>query len=70
MSKKTLLELALEFKSQRAPKSTFSPEQVELAIAWMNDEITMTQLQKVTGAANVYVFIAMAVRQWFRDGMK
>ena len=60
----SLLEKAKAARPGRKPK-TLTTEQLELATAWLDGELTLTQ---VTTALNVhtgsaYVFLAMAARE-------
>ena len=45
----TLLESAKQHQPKRSKKYSVSAEEVELALAWVNDEITLTQASSAYG---------------------
>lgn len=67
--KKTLLEQAKKFKSYRRIRK-MSDEELELTLAWLEDEISYGQIAKVLGlkGSNVYNFVATGLRYLVRRG--
>lgn len=49
--------------------SHYTEEDIELALAWVNDEIGIKQISAVKGINNVsvYVFLARALKQWLNE---
>ncbi len=75
MSKKpTLLEQAKAAKQPSKLNSReFTIEEEELCMAWLNGEITLTQVQsamQLKSAAQPYVFLARCARQMFMKSRK
>lgn len=61
----TLLEKAKKTGSTRSRKTKFSQEEMDLAGAWVNNEISLTQVSNVlnkTGTGNVYAFLALCLK--------
>ena len=75
MKGKTLLEQAKEVRL-RHKQAVITDEQIELALAWARDEVTMKQVGIVvmdltgnTGATNnIYNWLAIRLREAFRRG--
>lgn len=69
MSKKTLLEKAKSYKvAKRERDNDFNVEEIDLAVAWANNEIAISSVAHALGLvkshrASVYVFLARALRQ-------
>ena len=67
---KTLLQKAKESKSGRATKRSFTKEDTELVMAWVNDEITLTQLGKAVGKQSKgvasYSYVALVLKNHLR----
>lgn len=72
MTEKTLLQKAKE-TSVRSPKNKYTKEHIELAIAWANDEITVTQCQAALNSKNgssVYHSLLYILKQHVRQQNK
>ena len=74
MKTKTLLEQAKEVKSGRTTAINYSEERIELALAWIKDEISGKQLMTVISKAHenrgtLYNFVAIAIREGVRKGI-
>ena len=64
---RTLLDIA---KSTRTVKTGFSKDEKELVIAWLNSEITLTQLttaKKLNSTSAAYSYISMVAREMWRS---
>jgi len=66
----TLLEKA---RTVRVGKR-FSEEELELAIAWLNGQVSLTSVQmavygKTSTPHSAYIFLSRAIRQAVRDGI-
>lgn len=62
----TLLEAARASVKKREAKE-YTDEQIELALAWVAGEVTISQMARVLGysqPAAVYPFLALALRQY------
>lgn len=63
---KTLLEKAKEIRvNTYKGYKEYSNEEVELAVAWVNNDITSSQLAKALGdrtSGNLYVFVSGALK--------
>jgi hypothetical protein len=71
MKKKSMLEIA-RLRPLGRPHRTVSVEEVELALAWADGTVTMTQAMAGYGgvsASVVYVRLALALRQAVADGL-
>ena len=69
----TLLEKAQQSQRARGSRSKFNAEEIDLAYAWMNDEVALTQVQAAmqhAGTAQTYAFLAQCARQIFQSGRK
>lgn len=70
--KKTLLEKAKSAKCQGSPKYKITDEHIELAIAWMKDEIRFKQLNVALGkpvnSGNILYSVAIWLREAYRNG--
>ena len=67
----TLLDQARETAARRLLMKT--PEQQDVAPAWLTDDLSYTQVRSVLpkaskGNSGTYVFLAMALREAFRSG--
>lgn len=71
----SLLEEALTLEEKvtnRRKVNQYSAEEVELALAWLKDEVTYSTLQVVAelpSGAGAYAFLAIAVREAYRRGL-
>lgn len=65
----SLVEAAKSFPGLRKASLTYSLEEEELYMAWLNDEIKLMQVQHALKANSngqqVYVFLARCARQLF-----
>lgn len=69
---KSLLQRAKEVESREvAAKKQFSKEEIEVALAWLNSEITSHQLAKVLGMykSNTYPFVLFRLRAAIKKGL-
>ena len=78
---KTLLEKALSEPMFKRPRVLSEPmfkrptgglEEAELALAWMNGKVNLSQIQKAIGfksSNNTYNFLAIHLRSAFRLGL-
>jgi len=70
---KSLLQKANSYKvGKRERKDNFSTEELELAIAWANNEIPISGVAyaldlKKSHRASVYVFLARCLRKHYQD---
>ena len=64
MKKQSLLEKAVNRKMVRTT-TVISKEDIELAIAWANDEVTITQCATAWGVrvSGAYLKLALSLRQ-------
>lgn len=62
--KNKLIEVAKEARMKR--KSEYSKEEIELALAWANDEVSLGGVEKATKKKG-YSFVASALRQYIRN---
>lgn len=73
MSKKmSLLEKAREIPIRRRGAEGVTVEEIELALAWMKDEITLTQIARVMnhkGPGTTVSRISILLREAYRKGM-
>lgn len=71
--KKSLLEQALEIKrGERGLVRDVTDDEIELVIAWLNDEVTSKAIMKVTGLAspNTTMYrIAVVLREAYHRGI-
>lgn len=65
----TLLRRIKAAPVEQQRKQAINSEFVEVAVAWMKDEINPIQYQKVTGKPLYYNAIAMALRHAYRKGI-
>lgn len=66
---KTLVEKAKEIK-RKSKTEELNKDQIELAVAWAKNEISMTSVSKVLDIknnSNVYTFLALALRQYIQE---
>ena len=71
MAKESLLDKALNIKVQRATKRV-SDEEVELALAWMMDEVSLNQVRLALGnkeTSQPYALLANAIKTAFSNGL-
>ena len=63
VKEQTLLQKAKSIKPNKR-KSTFTKEEMDLTMAWVNDEIGITQVMKVlnTSSGMSYVFLARCTK--------
>jgi len=71
--KKTLLEKAFEIHTKQKVELLRTPEEVELAIGWMQNIVSGTQVLRVLGLsvksrASLYSFLTLALKQAFIEG--
>lgn len=70
---KTLLQKALETPARSINSNHVSEEQIELALAWMADEVTLTQVSLASGlkggSGATYHRLAMCLREAYRAGL-
>lgn len=63
--KQSLLELAMSKQLPKKRNRAYTDEQVELALAWANDEITITQVAHAidtTVGTATYTFLALCLK--------
>jgi hypothetical protein len=65
----TLLEKALKVESSARRGVKITDEEIELAIAWMQDKIGFKQIRGVLGKTNILVKMAYYLREGYRDGV-
>jgi hypothetical protein len=68
----TLLDKAKSHKTS-SRNHRFTKEEEDLALAWMNDEISLSQVMKALeshGGTTSYVFLAQCARQIFQNSSK
>ena len=66
--KQTLVEKAKSLPRRKG--RTLTEEEVELVLAWLNDEVSIGQVIKAIGAtsgASPYVFLAIGCKQIWRE---
>jgi hypothetical protein len=66
-AKKSLLEIAKSRRQLQPRSKNYTEEQIELALAWANDDITLQQVQHAleaigTNKGNVYTFLALCLK--------
>ena len=69
---KSLLEKAKSVPTKNRVRSALSDEEIELAIAWLNDEVTLTQAATAMGykSGGAWVArVALLLREAFRTGI-
>jgi len=71
--KQSLLDKALNGRPSRKGKRAYTAEEKELVLAWVLDEISMSQVaraldQKNTG--NIYIFLAFVCKEIIKEKMK
>lgn len=69
----SLLQQAKQVTKKQKTTHFFSKEEIELALGWVRNEISMMQVQKVMNiphATQVYPFIARAMRQYYSNELK
>lgn len=69
MAKQTLLEKALK-NDRKIKKMNFTEEEIELAMAWANNEIGLRQVARAMNMRSdgrAYSFIALALRKIISD---
>lgn len=74
MATKTLLQKAKEIKTHKHVGNAIGEEEIELGIAWLTDEITLSQLSgalgfPTIGGARCYNRIAIILREAYRTGL-
>lgn len=67
----TLLEKAKTIKTRKLG-STVTHEHIELALAWVNDEISLSQVEqaitgKRSGGVMAYVTLARSLREYIKN---
>lgn len=69
---KTLLEQAKEIKIRTRTYKKIEDEEIELALAWMKDEITIKQLNgvslKLKSSGNALYRVAIVLKEAYRKG--
>ena len=64
----SLTERAKEIKTAYRVKATYAQEEVDLAVAWARDEVTLSQVAKLVGSfSSVYCFLAVRLRQYMES---
>lgn len=69
---KSLLEKALAIPRKDRRLDNITRDEVELGIAWLQDEVTLTQIAKVLGMkgpGNAVSRMAVCIREAYRLGM-
>lgn len=71
MSKESLLNRAKKIPGTRSRNYGFGKEQVELAVAYYNDEITYKQVKTIMElkGSNVYNFLATVLKYGIQNGL-
>lgn len=67
--KKSLLDKAKKIPHKYRKHKEYSCGELELIIAWLNDEVELSQMQevlKIKAGLGVYIFICMGIRQLWR----
>ena len=62
----SLLEQAKKIQSGRKTQREITKQDIELALAWTRDEVSVTQIHKVIDGASgvgIYIFLAKALKQ-------
>lgn len=69
VKKQTLLEKAKQINYKQ--KAEVSPEEIELAMAWIRNEVTLTQCGAALGtrASSTASRLAIIIRQAYREGV-
>jgi len=66
-----LLEKALNSGAKAPRKLGFSEDEKELALAWVNDEVSMSQVGKaivdLDKSSSTYTFLALCLKSIMRD---
>ncbi len=71
----TLLEKAKAIGHRSSTKHVITPEKIELAIAYIKNEITMTQIAKVlsdnktSNTGNIMYFIPILLKEAYKQGL-
>ena len=67
---KTLLQKALKVKMGHHRMPKYNSEEVELALAWLEDKITFSQVQSTINktGSNLYNFLTQALRTAYQKG--
>lgn len=69
-NKESLLEQAKKVtKKQNKSLDSITKEQEELALAWVKDDVTLSQVMSVLGyktPSGVYVFLALALKKHYK----
>ena len=66
-NEQTLLEKAKQLGVKVKGNKRKSKEEIELALAWVNNQLTLSQIQKVLNlpaSSNSYVFLALALKDY------
>lgn len=66
----SLLDKALKIKVQRKNAVEFTKDDFELILAWVNDEVTLTQVAQVksmSGTGNAYAYLAAGLKIMMRE---
>lgn len=69
---KSLLEKALAIPRQDKRLQSITPDEIELSLAWLRDEVSLTQIAKVLemkGPGNAVSRIAICIREAYRLGL-
>ena len=72
MAKKSLLEQAQDIPVNRRMSSGFNEEEVEVALAWISDSITLTQASIVLGfktPGSCVSRLSLLLREAYRAGI-
>ena len=72
MAKQSLLEKALTAKRPDKRLERITPEEIELALAWLQDEVTLTQVAYalgMKGPGNAVSRMAVIIREAYRAGL-
>ena len=72
-TKQSLLEKAKEVKRKYTKAADITPEGIELALAWVMGDVTLTQVVGVMpnkSSSSAYIFLACALREHIKNNAK
>ena len=71
MKNQSLVQKAKAIKSKHGRKPhKYTEEEIELILAWVNDDISLLQLGKVMNIPNgagMYTYVALGLRQFIKE---
>ncbi len=67
---KTLLERVKEIKATPTRKLPITDEQIDVAISWLKDEITLSQINKATGNVSTSANGLYRMAVWLREAYR